>query len=251
MVRYCSICADLRRQAFAAYLRRIRLTGADPAAWRRAGFHWALASTEDVILGHDHACEAVLAVLAKFYRPSPFPSSSTQPPSIVVRKQRLQALKNGKENRNRRWAWQGQSPRLSRPYIENDAPEVSLRLARLLATTHEVTSIIRNPAQAPDIEAINAIPHVLSLADAPVGDFTAVFTGTDVVYFSAGAGGAGGEELTKKIDYEGAVKVFDALEGVQGAKPLLILVSAIDVRDPEKIPAHYVRIVTNDLRRTH
>ena len=128
---------------------------------------------------------------------------------------------------------------------------MSLRLARLLATTHEVTSIIRNPAQAPDIEAINAIPHVLSLADAPVGDFTAVFTGTDVVYFSAGAGDAGGEELTKKIDYEGAVKVFDALEGVQGAKPLLILVSAIDVRDPEKIPAHYVRIVTNDLRRTH
>lgn len=131
------------------------------------------------------------------------------------------------------------------------SPKVSLRLARLLASTHDVTSIIRNPAQAPDIEAIKATPLVLSLADAPVGDFTAAFTGADVVYFSAGAGGAGGEELTKKIDYEGAVKVFDALEGVQDAKPLLILVSAIDVRDPEKIPAHYVRNIPSVLWRMY
>ncbi len=128
---------------------------------------------------------------------------------------------------------------------------MSLRLARLLATTHEVTSIIRNHAQAPDIEVIKAIPHVLSLADAPVGDFTAVFTGADVVYFSAGAGGVGGEELTKKIDYEGAVKVFDELEAVQGSKPLLIHVSAIGVRDPDKIPAHYVRNITNDVQGAH
>lgn len=60
------------------------------------------------------------------------------------------------------------------------------------------------------------------------------------MYFSAGAGGQGGEERTKKVDYEGAVKTFDAIEGVEGPKPRLILVSAIDVRDPEKIPAHYV-----------
>jgi hypothetical protein len=89
---------------------------------------------------------------------------------------------------------------------------------------------------------------VLSLADAPVADFTKAFQGADVVYFSAGAGGKGGEEMTKKIDYEGAVKVFDALEGVEGKKPLLILVSAIDVRDPEKIPAHYVRPYHNNYR---
>ena len=61
------------------------------------------------------------------------------------------------------------------------------------------------------------------------------------MYFSAGAGGKGGEELTKKVDYEGALKVFDAIEGVEGSvKPRLILVSALDVRDPKKIPAHYV-----------
>ena len=43
------------------------------------------------------------------------------------------------------------------------------------------------------------------------------------------------------MDYEGALKIFDAIEGVQGEKPLLILVSAVDVRDPNKIPTHYVR----------
>lgn len=42
------------------------------------------------------------------------------------------------------------------------------------------------------------------------------------------------------MDYEGAVKVFDAIEGVKGSKPRLILVSAIDIRDPDKVPAHYV-----------
>lgn len=72
----------------------------------------------------------------------------------------------------------------------------------------------------------------------------------DVVYFVAGAGGKGGEERTRKVDYEGAVKVFDAIELVKGEKmmmmkkPRLILLSAIDVRDPEgKVPAHYVCVI--------
>jgi hypothetical protein len=34
--------------------------------------------------------------------------------------------------------------------------------------------------------------------------------------------------------------VFDALDMMEGPRPHLILVSAIDVRDPDKIPEHYV-----------
>lgn len=61
------------------------------------------------------------------------------------------------------------------------------------------------------------------------------------MYFSAGAGGKGGEERTKKVDYEGALKIFDAVEGVKETKkPFLILVSGVDIRNPDKIPAHYV-----------
>ncbi|KAF8186005.1 NADH(P)-binding-domain-containing protein [Pholiota molesta] len=116
---------------------------------------------------------------------------------------------------------------------------VARRLAKLLTPNHSVTSIIKDPSQENDIKELSAEPLVLSLADAPVADFTKAFQGADVVYFSAGAGGKGGAEMTQKVDYEGAVKVFDALEGVEGKKPLLILVSAIDVRDPDKVPAHY------------
>ncbi|KAF9555680.1 NAD(P)-binding protein [Agrocybe pediades] len=116
---------------------------------------------------------------------------------------------------------------------------VSMRLAKLLGSSHSVTSIIRNSSQEQEIKDLSANPLVLSLEDDPASEFSKAFKGQDVVYFSAGAGGKGGEERTKKVDYEGAVKIFDAIEGVEGPKPLLILVSAIDVRDPEKIPAHY------------
>ncbi|KII90103.1 hypothetical protein PLICRDRAFT_40303 [Plicaturopsis crispa FD-325 SS-3] len=116
---------------------------------------------------------------------------------------------------------------------------VALRLARLLAPKHDVTSIIRNDAHIPDITSLSAKPLLLSLEDAPISSFSAAFQGKDIVYFSAGAGGKGGPERTRKIDYEGAVKVFDAIEQVQGAKPRLILVSAIDSRDVDKVPDHY------------
>lgn len=66
------------------------------------------------------------------------------------------------------------------------------------------------------------------------------------MYFSAGAGGKGGPERTRKVDEEGAIKVFDAIESVGSSKeerPRLIIVSAIDIRDESKgYPAHYVRV---------
>ncbi|KZT21333.1 NAD(P)-binding protein [Neolentinus lepideus HHB14362 ss-1] len=116
---------------------------------------------------------------------------------------------------------------------------VALRLARLIGPSNDVTSIIRTPEHEPDIITTSAKSLLLSLEDASVSEFTSVFQGKDVVYFSAGAGGRGGPERTKKVDYEGALKVFDAIEGVRGQKPRLILVSAIDVRDPEKVPEWY------------
>ncbi|KAG7441373.1 NAD(P)-binding protein [Guyanagaster necrorhizus] len=118
---------------------------------------------------------------------------------------------------------------------------VSLRLARLLvAAKHTVISLIRNPDQEGDIEDTGATPQVLSLEDSSTLDFAKAFEGKDIVYWSAGAGGKGGEERTKKVDYEGAIKVFDAIEAVQGPKPRLIYVSAIDLRDRNSPPpAHY------------
>ena len=118
-----------------------------------------------------------------------------------------------------------------------------MRLARLLASraNTKVTSIFRNPEHSSEVAATGATPLVLSLEDAPKEQFVDVFEGKDVVYFSAGAGGKGGPERTRKVDYDGALKIFDALEGVEGTKPRLIMVSAIDVRDTNVAPpSHYV-----------
>jgi nucleoside-diphosphate-sugar epimerase len=117
-----------------------------------------------------------------------------------------------------------------------------LNLSKLIAPNHEVYSIVRTPDHDADVEATGAMPVHLSLEDSSELEFTDVFTAADVVYFIAGAGGKGGEERTKAVDYEGALKVFNAIEKVVHSKPRLILVSAIDIRiDEENFPAHYVR----------
>jgi nucleoside-diphosphate-sugar epimerase len=120
---------------------------------------------------------------------------------------------------------------------------VALHLAKKISSKHKVVSVIRTSEQSEEISAVGAIPEVLSLEDDTKEAFTKLFEkhGAGVVVFSAGAGGKGGEERTKKVDYEGAIKIFDAIEGVPDEKrPRLILISAVDIRDPNKIPSHYV-----------
>jgi nucleoside-diphosphate-sugar epimerase len=121
---------------------------------------------------------------------------------------------------------------------------VALHLAKQLSSTHhKVLSIIRDSSHEADITATGASALLVSLENDPKEAFTTLFEGhgADVVVFSAGAGGKGGEERTKRVDYEGAVKIFDAIDGCgEGKRPRLILVSAVDIRDPDKIPAHYV-----------
>lgn len=124
--------------------------------------------------------------------------------------------------------------------------QVALRLARLLSPSHNITSTIRTISHESDITSLGPTvkPLLISLEDASVEEFATAFQNQDVVYFCAGAGGKGGEEMTKKVDFEGAVKIFDAIERVGNSaegRPRLVLVSSIDVRDLEKIPAHYVR----------
>lgn len=87
-------------------------------------------------------------------------------------------------------------PRPDWPFetVEINIKQVSLRLARLLSPSHSVTSLIRNPEHQQDILETSAKPLLLSLEDVSVPDLSKAFAGYDVVYFSAGAGGNGGEE---------------------------------------------------------
>lgn len=95
------------------------------------------------------------------------------------------------------------------------------------------------------------------MEDAPVSILTKLFTDTraQLVYFAAGAGGKGGPERTKAVDYEGAVKVFDAVEAVPGnEKPRVILISAIDCRNPDKLdeyPSYYTEEDKERSKKAH
>ena len=117
-------------------------------------------------------------------------------------------------------------------------------MAKILANSgkHSVTAIVRNEEHISDLKAASPAiqPLVLSLETDPVSAFAKAFTGKDVVVFAAGSGGKGGPQRIVTVDYEGALKIFDAIELVKGTKPRLIMVSAIDVRDRGVVPPHYV-----------
>ena len=134
--------------------------------------------------------------------------------------------------------------------------KVARHFARLaVADGHSVISVVRNEDQCvrhameqersahsshADLKKLGAEPTVLSIEDAPVSDFTALFTShkPDAIIWSAGAGGKGEKSRTQKVDYEGAVKVYDAMEA--GNIKRLLLVGAIDVRSRDKgYPEYY------------
>ena len=102
--------------------------------------------------------------------------------------------------------------------------------------------IVRNKEHEADVRAASATPIILDLEYSRTSEFSLAFDGADIVYFSAGAGVNASDERTKNVDYEGALKVFDAIEGVKGPKPRLILVSTFDANDPDKFPAHYASL---------
>ena len=106
-----------------------------------------------------------------------------------------------------------------------------MRLARLLNSraNAKVSSIIRNPKHSNEVAETGATPLVLSLEDDPKEKFAEVFEGKDIVYFAAGAGGQGPPERTRSVDYDGALKIFDAIEMVKGSKPHLIMLSVIEI----------------------
>lgn len=115
-----------------------------------------------------------------------------------------------------------------------------------------------------ELDRIGAQPSILSLEAASVGDIIKLLDTEkpDGVVFSAGAGGKGGEERTKAVDYEGelaqfrwqspacpqepirlrllicdvfhlplslgALKVFDAMESSNTHR--IVMVSATDLR---------------------
>ncbi|KAF8651067.1 hypothetical protein AX16_004930 [Volvariella volvacea WC 439] len=120
---------------------------------------------------------------------------------------------------------------------------IGLQLTRLLASAtpkHQITSIVEHLNNESTIREIGATPVLLTLENSSVAEFASVFEGKDVVYFVTGAPQGADDATYKAQDYEGSLRVYDALEAVKGPKPLFIALSAVDTRDTEKEPpAHY------------
>lgn len=112
--------------------------------------------------------------------------------------------------------------------------KVALRLATILSDQdHEVTSVIRNPAQSDDVADTGAEPYVADVEHLDTTALVDVVTGHDAVVWAAGAGG-GSPERTYAVDRDAAIRVIDAAE--QAAVPRFVMVSYFGASLDHRVP---------------
>lgn len=120
--------------------------------------------------------------------------------------------------------------------------KIALLLVPMLVDAgHEVTSIIRNPDHASDVEATGATAVVSSVEDADADTLVALLTGQDAVIWSAGAGG-GSPERTYAVDRDAAIRTMDAAAATGASRYVMVSFSGSsrDVLVPEDNPfRHY------------
>lgn len=112
--------------------------------------------------------------------------------------------------------------------------KVALRASRLLADAgHEVTSWVRNPDHAADVEATGATAAVHDAEQMTSDEMAAALAGADVVVWSAGAGG-GSPERTRAVDHEAAVRSMEAAASLDD--PLYVMVSYFGAKPDHGVP---------------
>jgi uncharacterized protein YbjT (DUF2867 family) len=79
----------------------------------------------------------------------------------------------------------------------------------LVSDGHDVTSVVRNPDHVADIEATGATAAVLDVEHASTEQIADLVRGSDVVVWSAGAGG-GNPERTYAVDRDAAIRSMAA-----------------------------------------
>lgn len=114
---------------------------------------------------------------------------------------------------------------MSQVFVVGAAGKVGRHLVRQLAERgHRVRALHRKAEQADTLRADGAVPVSGDLQQLDAVGLAELLAGSDVVVFSAGAGGKGGVETTRAIDGRGLELAVDAARraGVQR----LLLVSA-------------------------
>lgn len=91
----------------------------------------------------------------------------------------------------------------------------------LAAAGHDVTAVIRNPDHSADIAATGATPLVADIEAFDLDQFTDLVNGSDVVIWSAGAGG-GAAERTYAVDRDAAIRSIDAAAAAGVARYVMV-----------------------------
>ena len=97
--------------------------------------------------------------------------------------------------------------------------KIALILEGLLSARGDsVAGLIRNPAQAADLEAAGADALVVDLEKATVDEVAGHLRGADAVVFAAGAGPGSGAARKETVDRDAAILLADAAQvaGVDG-----------------------------------
>lgn len=106
---------------------------------------------------------------------------------------------------------------MSRVIVFGGHGRIALLLAPLLvARGVEVTSVIRNPDHAAEVEATGAKPLVADVEQLDTAALTELVHGHDAVVWSAGAGG-GDPQRTYAVDRDAAIRTMDAA-GLAGVR---------------------------------
>jgi uncharacterized protein YbjT (DUF2867 family) len=108
--------------------------------------------------------------------------------------------------------------------------KVALRLLKILAEQgHQARGLIRDRAQAADLEAVGAVPVIGDLENDPT--LEPYVKGADAVVFAAGAGPGSGDARKRTVDLGGAVKLVNAAKAT-GIRRYL-MVSSIGAQAPQ------------------
>ena len=112
--------------------------------------------------------------------------------------------------------------------------QIALLLQRLLAEAgHEPVGIIRNPAQAGDLERLGSVALVRDLEQTPPAALAGDLRGADAVVFAAGGGPNSGAARKLTMDRDGAILLADAAEAAGIRRYLMVSALAADDHDPD------------------
>lgn len=112
--------------------------------------------------------------------------------------------------------------------------KVALQLSRILSSQgHEVHSIFRNEEHAPEVAATGALPIVADVEHLDVPAVVDLLDGSDVVVWSAGAGG-GNPSRTYAVDRDAAIRSMNAT--VSAAIQRYIMVSYFGASPDHGVP---------------